>query len=213
MEWERTFDVAAEPKRAWQEFAESNEPQAWNNAFRGDPYFSNGAVRVEIQERDPERLLRWEESEGDDRVEMTVTFTETETGTRITIVRSGFGEGEDWAARHSARLLGWTEAMHDFAVYLATGIALDRLHFLHWRVSSQMAVVDVAGGLRVVWAAPGGWAATAGLEPGDLLVRIAGAPVFDRSDLWLLQVILEPGTNVSVEYVRAQALHQAVAPI
>lgn len=209
--WERTFQVAAEPARVWKEFTASEEPQSWNNVLRGDPYYSRGAVRVEMRDEQPEKLLRWDEIEGSDVVEMTVTFTEVETGTRITITRAGFGEGDAWEARHASRLLGWVQAMHDFAVYLQTGVAPGRMHFLHWACDPGMTIGEVSGGLRIVNVTSGGWAATAGLQPGDLVIGMADTAVFDRSDLWLLQTLLEPGGDVAVEYVRDGAIRRATA--
>ena len=35
--------------------------------------------------------------------------------------------------------------------------------------------------------APGGYAEGAGIQPGDVVVRIAGVPVYTRSDLWGVQ--------------------------
>lgn len=209
--WERTFHVAAEPARVWKEFTASEEPQAWNNVLRGDPYYSGGAVRIEVRDERPEKLLRWDEIEGSDVVEMTIAFTEVETGTRITITRAGFGEGDAWAARHASRLLGWVQAMHDFAVYLHTGVAPGRMHVLHWKSDPGMAISEVSGGLRIVSVTSAGWAAAAGLRPGDLVIGMADTAVFDRSDLWLLQTLLEPGGDVTVEYVRGGAIHRATA--
>jgi hypothetical protein len=49
-------------------------------------------------------------------------------------------------------------------------------------------------------------AAEAGLEPGDLLVRLAGVSVFRRSDVWAVNGLVPPGTEVDVQYVRSGEL-------
>lgn len=210
-EWERTFELAVPVTRAWHEFVESDEVQAWNNPFRGDPYFSGGSVEVVVTGKEAEHHLRWEEHEGEDRVEMTVTFTEAASGTRLTVTRSGFGRGDEWLSRHDARWLGWVEAIHDFGVYLRTGTALHR-HF-NWRSTTGMEVVERTGGLEVAALTPDGWAAEAGLRRGDLIVRVAGAPVFELGDLWLLHSVLRGGADVSVDYVRDAELRAGTAQI
>ena len=45
-----------------------------------------------------------------------------------------------------------------------------------------------------------------------MVVRLAGVPVFDRSDLWLIQRKVAPGERLAVEYVRGGELRMASAP-
>ncbi len=211
MQWERTFDFSVPVQRAWEAFTDHSRPTEWNNVFIGDPYRGNGSIAVEILESIPERVLRWSETEGDDRVEMTATFTETETGSCITLTRSGFGEGDGWAMRHAGRMLGWTQSMHDFAVFVETGAFIQRT----FRVKSApgMTLREVPGGLRVLTVRPDAFAAKAGLEVGDLIVRMSGVGVFDTSDIWLFLGLLEPGTETSVDYVRGGKVLTGSAPI
>ncbi len=211
MEWQRTFDFSVSVQRAWEAFNDHSRPTEWNNVFVGDPYRGQGSIAVEILESIPERVLRWSETEGDDRVEMTATFTETETGSRITLTRSGFGEGDEWALRHSARLLGWEQSLHDFAVFVETGAFVERC--LRVKSAPGMTLTEVAGGLRVLAVRPNEFAANAGIEVGDLIVRLAGAAVFDRSDIWLFQALLEPGTATTVDYVRGGEVLTGSAPM
>ncbi len=118
MEWQRTFEYAAPVDEVWQAFYETDEPQVWNNPIKGDAYLARGSVEVEISELEPGRLVRWSETEGDDRIEMTVSLEAIETGTRLTLTRSGFGSGDAWVDLATARLLGWEDALHDLGVFL-----------------------------------------------------------------------------------------------
>jgi hypothetical protein len=209
-QWERTFDLSVPVPEAWRRFHETDEPMPWNRVLSGDPYYSGGAVRVEGIEVDPEREVRWEEVEGDDRIEMTAAFTETATGTRITITRCGFGDGEAWAARSAARLLGWVHAINALAVHLETG-ALPPAIYRSARWLSGADVLEETGGLRVVGVEEAGWAARAGLSPGDLLVAVGPVTVASISDLWVLHATLDPHAPVAARFVHDGRLLESSA--
>jgi hypothetical protein len=211
MRWERTFEVSLPVERAWAAFLETERPEPWNRALTADAYYAGGGIEVEVEEEQPGERLRWSETAGDDRVEMEVTFTAVDTGTSITITRSGFGGGDAWLGLHSARWLGWVQAMHDYALSAEHGVEPVR-HF-RWRTDSGMLVVEAAAGLRVVAVDRGGWAESAGLQPGDVLLAIAGAPVYELSDLWTLHGVLEPERVVSVDAVRGGVAVAGEAPI
>lgn len=201
MKWERSFEFSVPLSRVWEAFHELGEPAVWNvwDADLHDNAYGGG-LQIEVNEVEREGHITWQETFGDDRIEMTATFTETETSTRITLTRAGFGEGDGWIAMNEGRFLGWAQAMNDFGLYLETGVVMGRMHEM--RSGIGMFVTDASGSLRVLGVAPGGFAATAGLEAGDIVIRMAGAPVFGQSDLWHLQRLLAPGTEVSVDYYR-----------
>jgi uncharacterized protein YndB with AHSA1/START domain len=200
MEWVRTFEYTAPIDEVWRAFYETDEPQVWNNPIKGDAYISAGATEVEVTEVEPGHAVRWSESEGDDRIEMTVTLEAIEGSTRLTITRSGFGSGDAWTDKHSARLLGWDDALHDLGVFLESGLVMRRIH--EWKSAFAVSLIEVPGGLRAGATLEGGFAAQAGLRPGDLVIRIAGVPVFRRSDQWFVQRMYRPGDIVSIDYVR-----------
>ena len=56
-----------------------------------------------------------------------------------------------------------------------------------------------------------GFGADAGLRRGDLLVRMAGAAIYDRTDIWQIADSRDPGTLLEVEYVRDGELHTSSA--
>lgn len=204
MEWRRTFEYSASIEDVWRAFWETDEPTVWNNPIKGDAYISQGAVQSEVNEFEPGRMVRWTETEGDDVIEMTVSLEESETGTRLTITRSGFGSGDEWTSTHSARLLGWEQALHDLGVFLESGLTMGRIH--EWRSAFGVELFETAAGLRAGNVRPGAYAEEAGMQPGDLVIRIGGVPVFTRSDQWLLQRLYRPGDEVEIEYIRDGAI-------
>lgn len=210
MRWEKTFELSAPVERVWRAFVDPDEFKRWN-VDPDDAYQAGGAVEIDITEVRRHERIAWEEREGDRRVAMSVAFTETETGTRITLTRSGFGEGDEWGIVNESRLSGWREALHDLAAYLATGVVLRR-HF-EGRSATGVVVAEDAGGLHVLDVRPGTFGEEAGLEPGDVIVRLGGAAVFARSDLWFAQRLFEPGTEVTVDAIREGRVRSSSAPM
>jgi uncharacterized protein YndB with AHSA1/START domain len=205
MEWQRTFELRAPIGRVWAAFVETPPTLTWNGMVPGASL-------------DPMHSIDWPDRDEDIDAElsMQLTFTETDTGTRLTLTRSGFGEGDMFEVRQTSKLVAWGEAMHDLAVYLETGIDLRRLHRSHpdHPISATGAQLrEVLGGLLVTSIQPRSFAELAGLEVGDLVVRLAGVPVFDRGDLWLLARLTAPGTETTVQFVRGTELREASAPM
>lgn len=143
-----------------------------------------------------------------------MTFEEVTTGTRVTMTHFGFGDDDTWAAvtdQLEGRLLGWSEAIADLAIYLQTGQATQR-HFSD-RADLGMRVIETDAGLRVHDIEPDGAAASGGLRRGDLLVSLDGVPVFRRADLWTLtRALARQSGGVSVAYARDAALLTASCP-
>ena len=104
-----------------------------------------------------------------------------------------------------------SDALHDLGVYLESGLMLRRIH--EWKSAFAVALYETTGGLRAGAVLDGGFADEAGIEPGDLVIRIAGAPVFRRSDQWLIQRLFNPGDVVEIEYVRGGAVLSGRAPL
>lgn len=193
MEWQRTFEFSAPIDAVWDAFYNTDEPQVWNNAIKGDAYISGGATEVQVTELAPGHGVRWTETEGEDRIHMSVTLEAVEDGTRLTITRAGFGSGDDWIDQNTARLQGWDDAIHDLGVYLESGLAMRRIH--EWKSSFAATLTEVTGGLRARRVSDEGFAHDAGLKPGDLVIRIAGVPVFRRSDQWFVSADVSAGRH------------------
>lgn len=203
-DYERTIVVAAPLAKAWEAFVDGREREAWMGAGRPDDIFESGDVKVGRVERN--RLVSWSQCQSGlaGWYETTARFEEVDGGTRITVVRSGFGETEDWVHYADSTGHGWDEMLADLALYLETGVRGAR-HF-PFRSGIAATTLGSAAGLRITHVVPGGFAERAGLRAGDLLIRLGGATVLDISDVAVLVREHAPGTELEAEYVRAGEL-------
>lgn len=219
-EYRRTFVVPVPVERAWQAFVDPREREAWiaqpgrdllENPDAGFP--ADGAPRVEVKIGDVElhRRLGWSVSRtmpsgSRTCVEVNVAFEEVEAGTRLTVVRSGFGGGDERQLLDQATRLGLDEELTDLIAYLQTGINVSR-HFSA-RSSIGASTLETPAGLCIAEVVSGGFAAEAGLQAGDLLITIGGAGTYFRSDLSFFQREHEPGEEIEVTCFRDGVLRR-----
>jgi len=197
--YERTFVVAAPVARAWQAFADPQEREAW----MGTP--PPGALEpgeMKLGTIEPNRRLSFSQRPAglDGWYDTTVTFEDLGTGTRITITRSGFGDSEAWQHFAENTQRGFDEMIADLILYLETGVRGQR-HFL-FRSGIGATTLQTGAGVRITHVVPGGFAAEAGIQPGDLLLRLNGASMVHASDVGVVGREHDPGTVVDIEYVR-----------
>jgi uncharacterized protein YndB with AHSA1/START domain len=220
---ERTFVVSVPVERAWRAFTDPEERKnyvvppgrradGWEAGELGSIVEKAPSTKIEIGKVEPMREINYREgvrfnwAQGDDSItdwlDVTVTFEQEGTGTRITFTRSGFGDSEEWRLFREAQSLGMDETLYDLILYLETGVA-GRRH-VHSKPAGNLgaSMIESRRGVEVVKVVPGGFAEQAGLLAGDTLVRLAGASVFRRSDIVVLQRAFGPGTEVEVDYVR-----------
>jgi len=136
--------------------------------------------------------------------EIVVRLEDEASGTRITIIQTGFGPGFDQA--RAWLTAGWWPIVADVALYFERGVAMGR-HLVPWG-SIGCDVVETAAGLTVANVVPGGFADQAGMHADDLIVRLAGAPVVDVHELSVLTrgPLRRPGTETKVHYLRGNEL-------
>jgi uncharacterized protein YndB with AHSA1/START domain len=205
--WERSFEIAAPVERVWSAFTDPDELAVLfarpDDAPDVDSY--DGRDGVTVLEAVDGKLLRWSQDRGDlpERAEFTVVFESTDHGSRIHVTRCGFGEGDDADIFNEANSLGWLHGLMDLVAYIETGEILHRHYDGCVPASTGMVYRQTDAGLRVNRVAPGTFAEEAGLQAGDLLVRLAGVSVFRRSDVWAINGLVPPGTEIDVEYVRS----------
>ena len=216
-EYERTFVLSVPVERAWQAFVDPREREKWMVPPGRDPLehpdqpLIEGFQRNEykVGEMDEHKRLSWSQSqdvEGDTRwVETTVVFEETAAGAKITITRSGFGDSDAWQLFAQSTSLGLDESISDLVAYLEAGVPAGRHYSSQSKapkgsLGAQMR--ETAAGVRIVSVVPGGFAEAAGMQAGDLLLRLADASIFRRSDVWCVERVLKPGHELEAEYVR-----------
>lgn len=220
---EHTFEVAVPVERAWRAFTDGAERSRWEAPeYAIDPRPGGklrwrippmDAVDGEVIEVDPHRRLVMTEGAGvlAGPTRVTVTFESVERGTRITVVQSGFGTGAGWQDALEGHRQGWLWALRDLVLYLETGLAAQRF-FTHWRCDLGLFLAETYAGLRVTEVAPGGWAEEAGVRVGDLLLLVGGLPVYERTDLWSIQIARGPGERLGVEVARDGSRVSGEAP-
>jgi uncharacterized protein YndB with AHSA1/START domain len=222
--FEKTFTLSVPVDKAWQAFTDPDLIAVWLTgkvqtadvrpggqiAWEPDEF---GQLVWEITEVEPGRRLAYREGPFILPVatDVTVTFEEVEAGTRLRITQAGFGEGVDWSANIENVGLGWVQTLPALDLYLRTGVRLDR--FFTFKSDLGLQADDILAGPLVRSVSEGSFAADAGVAPGDIVVRIGTAPVFDRSDLWLFTREHEAGEEVEIAYVRDGALHTGRAAL
>jgi uncharacterized protein YndB with AHSA1/START domain len=209
---ERRFLVPAPIARVWQLFADGRERAKWEaleyeieprvgaRVYWRLPSFECEGRVIEVV---PERLLRHSEDSGPHgQTEVTVRLEPEGEGTRVEVIHSGpgHGVGEAGEAMVEQVTLGWGQAIADLLFYVETGVPAQR--FVRNMNHPGMLPRETPAGLVVGPVDDEGFAARAGLRPGDRMLALDGTPVFTIPELWVLMRRHRPGDKLSVEYVR-----------
>jgi uncharacterized protein YndB with AHSA1/START domain len=222
--FEKTFTLSVPVDKAWEAFTDPKLIEVWLTgtvdeadvrpggriAFAPDEY---GQLVWDIVDVEPGQRLVYREGPGILPVttEVTVVFEEAQAGTRLTVTQSGFGEGVDWQAQIDSVGLGWVQTIAALDLFLRTGVRVDR--FFTFRSDLGLNADDVLAGPLVRTVNPDSFAARAGVEPGDIVVRLGDAPIFSRSDLWLFTREHDAGEVVEVACARGGEVHTGRAAL
>jgi uncharacterized protein YndB with AHSA1/START domain len=223
----RTFSVSLPIERVWTAMTDPDELNEWYFPFRVD---ENGSTQTEILgvERrsevvslEPMRSFQmrttltgseqWPPLPPSTR-DMTVVLEATDSGTKVVITHSGFGEGDDWKQALSATGRGVDETIADLVCYLETGVGVRR----HPRLGESFHGIgarEVPAGLEVSSVQPGTFAEKLGLQGGDLLVELAGAAVFGFAELNFCTREHQPGELLEAAWVRSGRLTRGTAEL
>jgi hypothetical protein len=202
---ETTFEVASTPAEAWKALEELRAraagPQEW-----WLPGFECRVAEVEAEQERRLTVRKLDEPCADTLI--AVTFEHAGTGARIHVVQSGFDE----AFVKGAGQAFWTHAQHIFAdlhLFFETGVIARRA----WGPWTSLGVaVDMEPiGLRV--RRVGGWAERVGLQEGDVLLTVAGAPLYSAADLGVIERVVRSGDEVGAAWVRDGARTEASATV
>jgi hypothetical protein len=210
--FEATFVVSVPRAVAWQRLASAQPADATLTPAAPGQWWIP-AIEAPADEREvvPETLLRAEKvTEPCRGTEIVITMEDAATGTRITIVQTGFGEGiteqRPWLAA------GWSAILADLVVFFEHGVALGR--HLTWWWTLGCGVIETAEGLKISDVNADGFAARAGMRRGDVIVTLAGAPVLNVRDLSiLLRGPLHTGVETDVTYLRGTEVCRAAGVV
>jgi hypothetical protein len=132
--------------------------------------------------------------------EIAVRLEQAETGTRVTVVQSGFGPFLDIVGRDTVFGHG-RQIMADFRLYIERGLTVPGTM---WGANLGARTKQTPVGLEIVGLDAGGVAETAGLRDGDLLLTLRGIRLHDTQQLWTVLALTEPGTSADVTWARGR---------
>ena len=183
-EFKATFTVEIAPDEAWPALARKTDDQR-QSAIESPPgtqvWLPGWEMTGEVLEVVPgQKLLLRKDAQPCKGTEILITLEQEGSGTKVTIVQSGFGAHFDAALKWLG--LGWDFIAKDFALYLETGVFAHR-HVNAWGASLGADVDETASGLLTKRVQPNTLAARAGLQPGDRLLTLAGATILNIRDL------------------------------
>jgi uncharacterized protein YndB with AHSA1/START domain len=190
--WERKFDFTVSVERVWRALTDPDESLL---LFHEQP---------EFLEKDPGKKLSWSQDVDHlpDRGEFTVVFESLDNGSRITVTRFSFGEGDDADIFAQSQEDGWQRGFMDLVLYLETGVSTKRIVPEGGGSRTGMGFMARHAGIQILTVTPGSFGEEAGLTRGDWVSRIGGTPIYSRADVWMINQVHSPGTELEVEFVR-----------
>lgn len=158
-------------------------------------------------EAEPGRLLRVrKDDEPCSGTEIAVTLEKADTGTRVTVVQSGFGP---WLERlRDTFETHWLQIVADFRLYLERGLTVVPTAF---GANLGALTRHTPVGLEVMSVDAGGFAQNAGLAPGDLLLTVGGIRIHDTQQLWTVLALCEADRKTEVTWARGRDAMQGRA--
>ena len=201
--FEATFRLRIDRDTAWRRVTENATSDDGEHLWL--PGFDSRATIVDANP--PGRLHATKDDEPCAGTDIVVTLEDDEIGVRIHVVQSRFGA---WLPEHYEMMsVGWRYIVADLQTYLATGVHARR-HLRPWGdLGADATAID--GGIGVDRIREGGLASRLGLDDGDLLVMLAGAPVASLDDLVTVLRVLDTDGVPAAEWIRSGSLVTAPA--
>ncbi len=157
-----------------------------------------GASCTPIEMEAPRLLRVKKDHEPCAGTEIAVRLEQAKTGTRVTVVQSGFGPFLEFAGRDTIFTHG-DQIMADFRLYIERGLTVPGTA---WGRNLGARAKHTPVGLEIVAVDSGGFAETAGIRPGDLLLTLRGIRLHDMQQLWTVLALTEVGANADVTWAR-----------
>lgn len=204
-DFEATFVVEIAPEEVWRALTERTLEGAAElhyvlpgfPSFRELPVPGASCTPIEVE---PDRLLRVKkDDEPCAGTEIAVRLEQAGTGTRVTVVQSGFGPFLEIAGRDVVFCHGHQIA-RDLRLYLERRITVPGTV---WRANLGARTRETGVGLEIA-SVDGGFAKDAGLQPGDLLIALRGIRLHDIQQLWTVLALTEPGSTQEVSWARGR---------
>jgi hypothetical protein len=209
-----TFSVEVAPEEVWPALARKTEDpgqSAIDSPIGTQVWLPGYEMTGELLDVIPgRRLLLRKDAEPCKGTEILITLEDADSGTKVTIVQSGFGARFDLALKGLE--IGWDYIVKDFALYLETGVIAHR-HLDGWGGPLGAEMKETASGLVVTRVSSKLPAGRAGLQPGDRLLTLAGATVVNTRDLMVAWRTQRGATSVEFAWVRSRQRMSARASL
>ena len=155
----------------------------------------------------PEQMLRVrKEHEPCAGTEIAIGLTDADTGTRITIVQSGFGawfeEAKDTILAHG------NEIVADFRLFLETG---HRAAPKKWGAPIGGSTRETPTGLEVTNSEENGFFGRAEIRSGDLILTLSGTRIYNTGQLWIALSFFNVGDQCSISWLRDGKLFESTS--
>ncbi len=131
--------------------------------------------------------------------EIAVRLEQVETGTRVSVVQSGFGPFLDIVGRDAVFGHGH-QIVADFRLYIERGLTVPGTV---WGANLGARTKHTPVGLEII-GVDGGFGKAAGLRAGDLLLTLRGIRLHDTQQLFTVLALTEPGTSAEVSWARGR---------
>jgi hypothetical protein len=170
------------------------------------PTAAPGAECTELELKPGELLRVRKDHEPCAGTEIAVVLEDADSGTRVTIVQSGFGPWFDTAK--DVILAHGREIVIDFQLYLERGI---RVPPKNWGVDFGAMTRESDTGLVLQGVTPGGFAARVGMQTEDLLLTLRGVRIYNTQQLWTALALSQSGDEAEVSWARGRDCHRGAA--
>jgi hypothetical protein len=157
-----------------------------------------GARCTPLEEK-PERLLRVrKDHQPCEGTEIAVRLEQTGTGTRVTVVQSGFGAfleilGRDTVFAHGHQIV------NDLRLYIERGVTVAGTA---WGPFLGANPKQTPIGLEIESVQPASFAERVGLQPGDLLLTLRGVRIHDLQQLWTVLTLTDAAAPSEASWLR-----------
>ena len=203
--YERSFDVDEPPAAAWARLGAA-QPADLPAGRWWLPGFDSTGEELDVDE--PSRLTVRKDAMPCEGTTISFTFEHRGSGTRITVVQSGFDDAFVEGSGESFWLIAEQIGV-DAELFFTRGVKGGRhsgpFAFLGFGTTTTPV------GLEVSWVLPDTYAERAGYEAGDLVLSVGGAPIVGERDLLTVSRLVTPGTEVSSVRARGGELIEITA--
>jgi hypothetical protein len=209
-DFEATFVVDLAPDEVWEALtrrtvdgddATSGEKHYVLPGFPSFPPLSVVGASCTTIEEEAGRLLRVKKDHHPCAgTEIAVRLEQAATGTRVTVVQSGFGPFLDIVGRDTVFSHG-SQIIADFRLYLERGVTVPGTAFGR-NLGARVRQTPV--GLELTGLDPKGFAESAGMRTGDLLLTLAGIRLHDVQQLSTVLALTDAGSSTEATWARGR---------